>query len=343
MRHFAAPLGSLLGIALVAPLAAAEPAPLVTRILERIPATPQELGDAHDKSELGCIELPENAPLAQRNFNERVNYDLRKGRGVRPGPQNLLFQAGRWPVIDYGTGMTEGDRKALPFFTSSLILDVIDNTYVTIQARVHRLAPDGEPYLHYVPIAGVGEYGKLDGMTAFSALQQLAVSNVRGLGLFVKSGQPRNAQSLRTLVVSIKGNRLVANNGSDEIKSVPTLELLLVRMRVDTVAPGASLADGVKLYAFGTTDGLTRLLCFKPYATPKNADDCTIRSTVCITEYSLAGQMPSARAAREVRVRSDRQFTIQALDAYAGRAGLPGNAFENMTEILDAIIDGKLQ
>jgi hypothetical protein len=289
------------------------------------------------------VQLAEGAPLAQKGFDQRVYYDVKRSRAGSPVKESLLFDWGRWPVIDYGTRMTEEDRKALPFFTSGVILDVVDNTYITMQARVHRSSPDGEPYLHYVPIAGAGEYGKLDGTTEFATLQQVAVSNVRGLGLFLKPGQPRSAQALRTLIVSIKGNKLIPNEESDEIKTAPTLELLLVRMRIDPARQSAAPADAVRLHAFGTIDGLTKLVHFKPYATPENPDDCTIRSTIRITEYSLAGQLPSARAARHVRIRSAKEFTIQALDEYARRAGLAGDAFDNMTEILDAIIDGKLK
>jgi hypothetical protein len=343
MRRIAVPLHLLVCLGLSAPVSAAEPAPLATRVIERIPRTPQELSDAHDKSDLACVQLAEGVPLAQQDFSQHVYADAKRSRGdksVRGGP---VLDWGRWPVIDYGTRMTEEDRKSLPFFTSGVILDVVDNTYITMQARVHRSSPNGEPYLHYMPIAGVGEYGKLDGTTAFAALQQVAVSNVRGLGLFLKPGQPRSAQALRTLVVSIKGNKLIANKESDEFKITPTLELLLVRMRVDPSQEQASPAGAVKLHAFGTIDGLTKLVYFNPYATPESPDDCTIRSTIRITEYSLAGQLPSARAAREVRVHSAKEFTIRSLDEYARRAGLAGDALDNASEILDAIIDGKLR
>src|SRR6185312_391340 len=99
--------------------------------------------------------------------------------------------------------------------------------------------------------------------------------------------------------------------------------------------PGQSPAAGVRLYAFGTTENLTRLVSFAPYAIPKDANDCTIRSTVRITEYGLAGQLPSARAARQVRVRTDKEFTIPYLDEYVRRIGLPGEALDNLTEVLD--------
>ena len=239
--------------------------------------------------------------------------------------------------------MTEEDQKALPFFTSSMILDVVNNTYISMQVRVHRAAPAGTPYLHYIPCACVGEYGKTEKSEEFAALQQVAVNNVRGLGLFLKPGQTRSAVALRTLVIGIKGTKIVENKESGETQLQPTLELLFIRMRMATVKSGASPADSVELRSFATTDGLSRLVSFKPYANPASPDECDLRSTIRITEYEMAGQMPSRRAAREVRINAAREFTIAALDEYAARAGLAGDAFDNLTEILDAIIDGKLK
>jgi hypothetical protein len=254
----------------------ADAAPLVTRIIERIPRTPAEVAEAHEKSNLACVQLPRDVPLVQPSFDQHLYYDVKAAGAV--APQSLLFDWGRWPIIDYGTRMTAADRKELPFFTSSSILDVIDNTYVCLQVRVHRAAPDGVPYLHYLPIAGVGEYIQAKTTTEFAALQQVAVSNVRGLGLFLKTTDRREPQTLRTLVVSIKGTKLIPNEESGELQPVPTLELLLVRMRADPTKLRSSPADAVKLHAFGTIDGLQKLVYFKPYAAPASADRQYLKS-----------------------------------------------------------------
>jgi len=316
---------------------------LTTRIVDRIPRTPQEVAEAHDKSDLICSMLPQGVPLVQAAFAQRDPYTIDVRRGGQLVRENLLVDWGRWPVIDYGTLMTVEDRNELPFFTSGVILDVIDNTYISLQARVQRVGAQGEPYLSPVPVACAGEFGKLDTATEFAALQQAAVSNVHGLGLFLKPGQPRHPQSLRTLVISIKGTRLVPSKDPKLIETVPTLELLFLRLRTVPLRPGQAPADGVRLFAFGTTEGLTKLVSFAPYATPGKPDDCTICSTIRITEYAIAGQLPSARAARSVRVRTAKEFTLPQLNAYTRQVGLAGEAWDNLTEILDAIIDGTLK
>ena len=272
---------------------AADPALLVTRIIERVPRTPQEVAEAHERSDLACLQLAAGVPLAQRDFNQQVFYDVKARRDGATVEGSLLFDWGRWPAVSYGTRMTEEDQKALPFFTSSMILDVVNNTYISMQVRVHRAAPAGTPYLHYIPCACVGEYGKTEKSEEFAALQQVAVNNVRGLGLFLKPGQTRSAVALRTLVIGIKGTKIVENKESGETQLQPTLELLFIRMRMATVKSGASPADSVELRSFATTDGLSRLVSFKPYANPASPDECDLRSTIRITEYEMAGQMPS--------------------------------------------------
>ncbi|HVU86388.1 MAG TPA: hypothetical protein VHD36_03640 [Pirellulales bacterium] len=342
LHHCVRLLGMFAVASVLAQSAAAQP-PVVTRILERIPRTTQELAAAHEKSDLICAMLPQGVPLAERSFveQEAIDVDVRRGGGLVR--ERVVLDFGRWPVIDYGTLMTEGDRKQLPFFTSGMILDVIDNTYVSLQARVQRASPDGAPYLSYIPVACAGEYGKTAESTEFAALQQSAVSNVHGLGLFLKRGERATPETLRTLVVSINGSRIRPNKDPEVIETVPTLELLFIRMRMKPVAAGQSPAEGVQLYAFGTTDNMTKLVSFAPYSIPKDANDCTIRSTVRITEYGLAGQLPSARAARQVRVRTAKEFTFPQLNEYVRSIGLEGEALDHPAEIFDAIIDGKLR
>ena len=97
--------------------------------------------------------LEGGVPLAKPSFSEQatVDVDVRRNGGL--ARERVTLDFGRWPVIDYGTLMTEYDRKQLPFFTSGMILDVIDNTYVSLQARVQHATGDGEPYLNYLPVA----------------------------------------------------------------------------------------------------------------------------------------------------------------------------------------------
>jgi hypothetical protein len=60
------------------------------------------------------------------------------------------------------------------------------------------------------------------------------------------------------------------------------------------------------------------------------------------TEYSAAKQSPSAKALRKTIFNSQASFTLSQLDEYAASAGWEGDALDNLSATLDAIIDGKL-
>lgn len=317
--------------------------PLVTHIIEQVPRTPEEVDLAHAKSQFPCTQLPAGAALVQKGFGERVYYDVKLQANGAAATKSLLFDWGRWPVVSFGTRMTEEDRAELPLLTSGAILERVDNSYISIQVRVHRAAPDGAPYLHYVPMAGVGAYGKPEKTEEFTALQQAAVNGVRGLGLFLKPGQARTPRTLRTLVVAIKGQQVVVDDRSNEITLKPSLELMFVRMRMVEVTPGAAAAEAVQLHAFGTRRGVTELVYFAPCKAPEKLDECSLRSTIRITEYTFAGQYPSARATRRLQFRAREEFSIASLNEHAKQTRGAAHAFDYLTETLDAIIDGKVK
>ena len=99
-------------------------------------------------------------------------------------------------------------------------------------------------------------------------------------------------------------------------------------------------SSDLELHAFATSGDRRRLHYLKPFAIPEKLDECGIQSTVRITEYLLAGQYPSARAARRIHYRAIASLSMDQLDQYATAAGWSGDALDNLTEILDAVIDG---
>lgn len=239
--------------------------------------------------------------------------------------------------------MNKDDKADLPRLTRRAILERINSNYVCLQVRVERALPTGEPFLHVQPIAAVGEYGQPDRSEKFASLQQTAVSNVRSLGLYLKPGEPRQADNLRTLVLSTKGNRIVPGDTSDPLRLEPSLELIFVRLRVAEAKAGATEPPAVEIHAFSTTDDLKRLVYVAPYVPPAKLDDCGMTSTIRLTEYAMAGQSPSARATRGLKFQARGSFDISELDAYAGGANLKGAALDNLTDVLDAVIDGRLK
>jgi hypothetical protein len=298
-----------------------------------------------------------------------------RGSGNSTLERSLPYDYTRRGVLCFGTRMSARDQADLPLLTSAAILDRINTNYVSLHVRVHRDVAGGEPYLHYRPEVAVGVYGQPDASIAFAALQQNALRDVRALGLFVKRGEPLSPSRLRTLVIANKGQLVLEDTTTGTIDVGPSLELMFIRARphvaaADTkstvvaaagsgengAAGGKARAGGkagaatrnevgsceLDLHAFATSGDRRRLHYLKPFAIPEKLGDCSIQSTVRITEYLLAGQYPSARAARQIHFSAIASLPIERLDQYAAAEGWSGDALDNLTEILDAIIDGKI-
>jgi len=362
------PLHVILPLAIVAALAAvsalamgvarAEPPIFVTNLLYRVPRTEAEAALAHEQSRSAALQLADGLPLDGSDEVRRVWYDVKLDNGKADGgkadggkadgtkidgasgypiERSLPYEYTRRGVLCFGTRMSSRDRADLPLITSAAILDRVNTNFVSLQVRVHRDAAGGEPYLHYRPEAAVGVYGKSEASIAFAALQQNALRDVRGLGLFVKRGEALSPSRLRTLVIVNKGQVVLEDTTTGEIDLNPSLELMFVRAR-----PQAVTADELELHAFATSGDRRRLHYLKPFALPAKLDECGIQSTVRVTEYQLAGQYPSARAARQIHYRAIVSLPVERLNQYASAAGWSGDALDNLTETLDAIIDGKI-
>jgi hypothetical protein len=316
------------------------PAP---RAIERIPRTSKELDLAHETSDYACLQLPAGVALAPARFETETSPGSVKLVGSSLGAAALPVDSGRWPAVSFGVRINKADQADLPRLTGGTILDRVNNYYVCLQVRVERASPAGVPFLHYQPLAAVGEYGQEEKTEKFAALQQTAVANVRSLGLFVKSGGARQPDNLRTMVLSIKGSRVVAGDMSDPPRLEPSLEMIFVRMRVAQAKAGDKAPPAIEIHTFSTTDDLKRLVYVAPYVTPDKLEECGLTSTIRLTEYTFGGQYPSARATRGLKFRSRGEFDLAQLDAYARSAGMKGAALDNLTEVLDAVIDGRLK
>jgi len=314
-----------------------------SRVIERIPHTAKELDLAHEKSDSACVLLPAGEPLAPARFETEVKtVDLKLAGSATTGTV-LPPDSGRWPALSFGVNMTKSDQALLPRLSRRLILEKIKNNYVCLQVRVERAPAGGAPFLHYQPLAAVGEYGHTERTEKFASLQQTAVANVRSLGLFVKPGEQREADNLRTVVLATKGSRVVAGNTGNPPKLEPTLEMIFVRLRVPPAKANSTAPPTVEIHTFCTTDDLKRLVYVSGYTAPDKFDDCGMTSTILITEFAYAGQYPSARATRGLKFQSRGEFEMSELNAYARDARLKGGALDNLTDVLDAVIDGRLK
>jgi hypothetical protein len=155
------------------------------------------------------------------------------------------------------------------------------------------------------------------------------------VGLFVKRGTPITAEALRTFV-GVNKTMITdeANPDAPQPKLAKNFEFTFVRARV--------AGDRVALHTFVTDGHRTRLHYLHPYEPPPAFTDCDVQSVLLFTDYSVAKQSPSAKAIRHAKIRDRAMFPVVDLDKWASGKGWSGGALDNLTELLDAIIDGQL-
>jgi hypothetical protein len=318
---------------------AAEIDPGLTRVIRSIPRTDADLSALHSRSkEMACEPIAGGQSLEVPGFNEPVSH-----RGaVESGPK-ALFESSRRSVLSFGMDMTPEDQQQLPFLSGGKILEFVDQTYIALQVRIERETPGGEPFLYFRPVAVQGEFGNRRGSMEFHSMMRESVSQVCGLGLYVQPGRETKPENLRTLVAL---HRSLADDarqaeleraGAKERR--PHFELLCVRARV----VGQSTERQVALHTFVTTEDRTRLHYLPTYKMPAHADDCTIKSTIYFTGYGFANLYPAAKSTRRMKISDRSNFAMSELDRYAAGQGWDGDALANLTEVLDAIIDGRIR
>ncbi len=303
----------------------------VAKVLRKLPRDEAAMATAHKKSRDAAVQVIAGDPLQVFDFAENTSY------GVTVGGKKLQlpYRYSRLGALTYGMQLTPEDQASLPSVSKRRILRKVNGNYISLQLRVQRDEATGNVYLYYKPFAVVGAYGNAERSQEFSPLMEDSVRDVRGVGLFVKPGTPPSAEAFRTFVAINKNTLAIDSPDSDEPVLKPHYEFFFGRLRVD--------GDAMQLHVFGTTQHRTQLNYFQAYSAPTTPEECMMLSTIFFTEYTIAKQSPSAKAARDVVVQRRRQISLDDADAFATEKGYEGDAWDNLTAILDAIIDGDLQ
>lgn len=316
-------------LSMVPPAFAAAPS-WVTQILRKVPRTEAELKAAFEKSRNSSVQVGVDEPMETPNFEGETSYDVTIG-GKK---ESLKFAYSRLGIISYGMEVAPADQENLPAVSKNRILTRVNGDYISLQVRVHRDLATGAVYLYYKPFAAVGSYAG-GRSQEFAPLMEGSVRDMKGLGLFVKPGTKIDAESLRTFVAV--NLTTIVEEGHEQEQNPPTkphYELQFVRARVD--------GDAVTLHTIVTNEYVGRFQYLKPYQAPKARSECDASSVMYFTEYSAAKQSPSAKALRNTVFNSRASYALSELNEHAASAGWQGDALDNLTETLDAIIDGKI-
>ncbi|MGE0607035.1 MAG: hypothetical protein AB7O62_08070 [Pirellulales bacterium] len=307
----------------------AEGPSVASHIIHTIPLAEDELVAAHKGSKYMCRTLAEGEPLQIHQFAGKETLRLADKNGTAAVP----FSYSRVEALNLGLDMLAADRKALPFFSGGIIQGHLDTEYISIQVQVLKDSRSGAIYLHHQPFGAIALYSDRLKTHEFTEQSKTSAQDFRGLGLYIKPGQPETPENARTLVATNMATMVTGTDKDGKPITTDCYELVMVRAEVN--------GDDVTLHAFGTSHTRTQLHYLQQIDQPTKADDCSVKTILIFTQYKLAGQVPVTSASRDAKYHGRGTYELDDLDKFAAKQGWKGGWLVNLTETLDAIIAGQ--
>jgi hypothetical protein len=312
-------------------------------VVRRLPKTEAEVVAFHQAAEaLAATAVPTGEPLEIPDFKHRVAYRVSLPQDGRLVQQLLTFDACRRSVLSAGAEMTPEDQRDLPFLSGSKILDIVNSYYLSVQVRVHRHEADGVPHLYHVPFAAVTSYKDPHKAQEWTEMVRNSVREIRSLGLYVKPNVPATPDQLRTLFIINRNYIVTGGTPATGVQTRPNYEFMIVRARPAVAVRGSDTAEQLELHTFVTSHARQNLNYLGIYRRPQQLSDCTIRSIICFTEFGFGNLYPTSRVSRRSTVNSRITLPWAELEQFVTHQGWSGDALDNLTELLDAMIDGRL-
>ncbi len=304
------------------------------RWVETIPQLPTEdyqLQAAHRLARRqACESIPANEPVVLRSFQPYLTR-----RDYRDHAAKVPALSRRQPIFSVGLDMIAADRQNLPTLSAGRILAYLRDHYITLQVRVQKEPLSGELFLHHRSLAGVAPY-KSTGLTQLPPEGLGArLKNYRSMGLFLPEGEKPIPRNLRTLVLLHKNDQVAE---ADTSRLVTNYEYVFVRAR----AKGRRDQRTLDLHTFVTSDRRQQLHYLKPGLKPSHSGLCSFKTLTYFTKYSKAGLYPMTSSSRGTVFNDRSLYGMRQLEAFATDQGWEGGALQNVTRLLDAIIEGRV-
>jgi len=301
------------------------------KTIPQLPTEDYQLQTAHRIARRhACEPIPANEPVVFRSFQPYLTR-----RDYRDHTVRVPALSRRQPIFSVGLDMIAADQRNLPTLSAGRILAYLRDHYITLQVRVQKEPLSGELFLHHRSLAGVAPY-RSTGLTQL-APEGLGVSlkNYRSMGLFLPEGKKPIPRNLRTLVLLHKNKRVA--EGSDR-RSVTHYEYVFVRAQ----AKGGRDRRTLDLHTFVTSNRRQQLHYLKPGIKPSHSGLCSFKSITHFTKYSKAGLYPMESGSRGTVFNDRGLYSMRQLEAFAVDQGWEGGVLQNVTQLLDAIIEGQV-
>lgn len=328
------------GVACAVLPAYAVDAPKDLKIISKIPRAPSDIRRDHGLGQR-CDQLPKGEVIVLNSFAAYLTDRDRKDAerlAEKTKKRSLPNPSTRTQLMSVGIQVDPAFVPQLPKLSAGQIIKYVDEHFVSVQAKIQKDPARGVLYLHHRPYVATAPYNGARITEAFTAAVGSSVGELRSMGLFVPPGKQPTPENLRTVVLMHKHEAAVAGGGVGKAIVEDHFEYIFVR--------GKSMAVGnrLDLHAFGTSDERKKLHYFRAAATPKRPAECTLLGEVYFTKYINGGLEPSEAVMRGQRINAQASFTMRELDTFVkSKLGLQGDVLDNLTEVLDAIIDGRVK
>jgi hypothetical protein len=312
-----------------------EEAPPGIKTFTAMPRSASDVASAHLRAQSQGVDfLSKGEPIELNSYAARLTHrDQREKTAKLPNPST------RRHMFSVGIEVAKEDQSRLPALSSSLILGYLNEHFVSVQARIQKDSK-GVLYLHHRPIVATAKYGRVRLTEDFSPAVGNSVREMHSLGMLVPPKTTPTPTNLRTLVMIHKHQGLDQRALATGVQKVePHYEFVVVRGR-----PSLS-GSKLDLHVFTTTDERTKLHYLKPQPSPPaRFGDCTLQASVYFSRFTGGDLIPADSVMRSHKVDSQATFAIADLDGFVrNHLKLPGDTLSNLTEVLDAIIDGKVR
>ncbi len=300
------------------------------KIIRKLPRRESDIILAHQQSTSDtCQPLPRGEPLEITRFTPSL-----LGHSPLSEAKNQSIPSTRRHVLSVGFDMLASDRAGLPVLSGGEIQSYLNENYVSIQVIVRRDLLDGILYLHHRPMAAIAAYRKPALSQELTGAISTSLENYRSLGMLLRPDEVPNPRNLRTLVLIHKGEHQPLSS-SKRLNPTFAYEYVFIRAR-------QTEKEGLALNTFVTRDSRQTLHQLRPCFTPASASQASIKTDLCFTTYDASGLVPKSSATRHSTLNEVASFSFSNLHEFARSQGWKGDAMDNLSDTLDAIIDGNI-
>lgn len=302
------------------------------KTISKLPMTAREIDQEFQRSRSEACELiPQGESLEISSYASVLTERDRTER-----LQRQLVPSSRRDLFNVGLEFERRDEADLPALSRGPIVKYLNDHYVSIQGRIRRDLLDRKPYYHHRPLALTAQYRGSKMTQDFEPIVASSMREFHSLGLFVPGDtRLKTPANYRTIVLLFRTEIMSLGSRSPR----ESFEFALIRGREELDADEWVLRPHV----FVTSQGRTKLEYLRPSERPLSPARCGVLGRIAVTKFDSAGIYPQASATRSYRLDSQSVWDLdQSLDDYCRRQRWSGGFAENVSGVLDAIIDGEL-